>query len=358
MQFTTNSLYMERKKFIGALSLGFPLLSFNVFKEEQALAVNNSLASDPLIEKATQAMLAMQRAAWEQGTASQALISIGKNELALLFAKDAVVRQLTDGRLGIVGTDPGITDPASNGEAVLLAYKMTGDEKFKKAAEAQFQYLKNTAPKTSDGILHHVTYAKQVWSDSPFMAPPFIALMGDYDEAVKQIEGMRKYLMNPEKKMYYHIWDEQKNDFARKLFWGGGNGWTAAAIAKIINTLPKENETHRKKLITWGKEVIDGCTAYMRPEGLYHDIIDDPNSFVETNLSQMLAFSIYTGVKAGWLSPEYKLKADKMRQGARSKIDKYGIVQGACSSPTFDKPGTSTEAQSFFLMMESAYSKL
>jgi unsaturated rhamnogalacturonyl hydrolase len=68
----------------------------------------------------------------------------------------------------------------------------------------------------------------------------------------------------------------------------------------------------------------------------------------------MLAFSIYTGIKAGWLDGSYKEKADFMRLAARGKIDEYGIVQGACGSPNFDRVGTSTEAQSFFLMMESA----
>ena len=108
-------------------------------------------------------------------------------------------------------------------------------------------------------------------------------------------------------------------------------------------------------MVQYGKEVIDGCLAYMRPDGLFHDIIDDSNTFVETNLAQMLTFAIYTGLKAGWLEPGYKEKADVMRMAARNKVDEYGIVQGACGSPTFDKIGTSTEAQSFFLMMESAY---
>lgn len=108
-------------------------------------------------------------------------------------------------------------------------------------------------------------------------------------------------------------------------------------------------------MTVYGKEVIDGCLAYQRPDGLFHDIIDDSNSFVETNLAQMLAFSIYTGIKAGWLDLTYKEKADSMRLAARAKTDEYGIVQGACGSPNFDRSGTSTEAQSFFLMMESAF---
>ena len=37
------------------------------------------------------------------------------------------------------------------------------------------------------------------------------------EEAVRQVEGYRKILLNPEKKMYYHIWDEDKQAFERKL---------------------------------------------------------------------------------------------------------------------------------------------
>jgi len=320
--------------------------------------LKDGVLSDPLVVKAVTAMLCMQRSAWEQGTASQVLIAIGRKDLAILFAKDALVRQTAEGRLGIIGEDPGVTDPGSNGEAVLLAWKETGEDKYKKAADAMYQYLKNKAPKTGDGILHHVTYAKQVWSDASFMAPPFLALMGDFDESVKQIEGFRKYLMDKEKMAYYHIWDESKNEFGRKKLWGGGNGWTAAAMAKIIHLMPDSRKDQKDKMIGYGREVIDGCLKYMRPDGLFHDVIDDSSTFIETNLGQMLSFSIYTGVKAGWLDISYKQKADLMRKAARSKVDDYGIVQGACGSPTFDKSGTSTEAQSFFLLMESAFHSL
>jgi rhamnogalacturonyl hydrolase YesR len=356
---------MKRRHFLTTASLAVPVITTGVLcckspdkNQLNSASAKSGVLGDPLVEKAMQAMLCMQRMAWEQGTGSQALIAIGRKDLAILFAKDAIVRQNSEGRLAMLGCDHGVTDPASNGEAVLLAWKETGEEKYKKAADSQYEYLKTRAPKTSDGVLCHVDNFKQVWSDASFMAPPFLALMGDFDESVKQIEGFRKYLMDPDKKLYYHIWDEEKNEFARKLCWGGGNGWTAAGIAKIINLLPGDREDLRKKMIVFGKEVIDGCIAFMRPDGLFHDIIDDSSSFVETNLGQMLGFAIYTGLKAGWLDISYKEKADIMRQAARLKVDEYGIVQGACGSPSFDKVGTSTEAQSFFLMMESAFHSL
>jgi rhamnogalacturonyl hydrolase YesR len=72
----------------------------------------------------------------------------------------------------------------------------------------------------------------------------------------------------------------------------------------------------------------------------------------------MLAYTIYKGIKAGWLDKKYKGSADKMRAATYTKIDKYGLIHDASSSPGFNRPGTSTECQAFFLLMEGAYQKL
>jgi hypothetical protein len=53
------------------------------------------------VHKVIYAMLSMQRRAWEQGVASQALLELGEKELVILLAKDAVVNQKKDGRLGL-----------------------------------------------------------------------------------------------------------------------------------------------------------------------------------------------------------------------------------------------------------------
>ena len=43
-----------------------------------------------------------------------------------------------------------------------------------------------------------------------------------------------------------------------------------------------------------------------------------------------------------------------MRHAAQGKVDRYGLVQGVCASPHFDRPGTAAEGQAFFLLMEAA----
>jgi rhamnogalacturonyl hydrolase YesR len=319
------------------------------------------LASDDQGErtvKVMNAMLAMQRRAWEQGVASQALLELGKFDWVVLLAKDAVVNQLKDGRLGLNEGKGAVADPASNGEPLLFAAKMTGDSRLQKAAGRMLEFELYKAPRTRDGIIYHNQIENMIWVDAFYMLPPFLAIAGHPEEAVKQVVGYHKALWNPAKKLFYHMWDEDMQTFARKLFWGVGNGWAAAGMTRVIKALPTSMPHEKAMIVDFVREVVDGCLACQREDGLFHDIMDDPTTFVETNAAQMLSYTIYRGVKAGWMNRTYLDHADKMRQAVYSKVDEFGLVQGVCGAPNFDRPGTATEGQAFFLLMEAAYHDL
>ncbi len=310
------------------------------------------------VTKVINAMLSMQRRAWEQGVAAQSLLELGEKELVILLAKDAVVNQKKDGRLGLNEGDRPVADPASNGEPVLFAARETGDESLKLAADRMLEFLLYKAPRTPDGIIYHNYIENMIWVDAFYMLPPFLVVAGQPEEAVKQIVGYRKILLNPEKKMYYHIWDQDRKKFERGLFWGVGNGWAAAGMTRVVGTLPQSMEADKKMIIGFIRELLDACLKYQRSDGLFHDILDDPSSFVETNTAQMLAYTIFRGVKGGWLDSSYLKYALKMRRAAHNKVDKYGLVQGVCGAPNFNRPGTATEGQAFFLLMEASYDDL
>ena len=156
-----------------------------------------------------------------------------------------------------------------------------------------------------------------MWSDGFNCAPPFLAAMGFHDEALAQIEGYRQRLWNPDKKLLAHIWDDQKKQLRDGNFWGGGNGWAAAGLARVWRSLPKERRVDRQRVADFARGLVDGCLAHQRPDGLFHNVVDQPATFVETNLAQMLAFAIYEGVAAGWLPASYRAHADAMRVAAR-----------------------------------------
>jgi len=141
------------------------------------------------VTKVINAMLSMQRRAWEQGVAAQSLLELGEKELVILLAKDAVVNQKKDGRLGLNEGDRPVADPASNGEPVLFAARETGDESLKLAADRMLEFLLYKAPRTPDGIIYHNYIENMIWVDAFYMLPPFLVVAGQPEEAVKQIVG-------------------------------------------------------------------------------------------------------------------------------------------------------------------------
>lgn len=324
-----------------------------IYKQE----INIAPMSDTT-RKVINATLAMQRRAWEQGVAAQSLLELGETDLMILLAKDAVVNQKKDGRLGLNEGDKPVADPASNGEAVLLAAKITGDPALGKAAKEMLDFLLYKAPRTPEGIIYHNYIENMIWVDAFYMLPPFLAVAGEGEEAVKQINGYRKILLNTDKKLYYHIWDQDLRKYSRKLLWGVGNGWAAAGMTRVVRTLPGSMAAEKKLVTGHIKELIDAVLKYQREDGLFHDILDDPSTFVETNSAQMFAYTIYRGVKGGWLDNSYLKYADRMRKAVHKKVDAFGLVQGVCGAPNFDHPGTAAEGQAFFLLMEASYNDL
>ncbi|HUI73064.1 MAG TPA: glycoside hydrolase family 88 protein [Spirochaetia bacterium] len=307
-----------------------------------------------LTDRVKTALLCMQRHSWEQGVAAQAFLESGETDLVILCAKEAAARQLADGRLAVMGGATAVTDPAAVGEALLFAARATGDESLERAAARMIDWLLHRAPRTTDGILYHLHDRPQVWVDSFYMAPPFLCAAGYHEEALKQIHGYRKLLHDPSCGLMSHIWDDGLRAFARKAFWGVGNGWALAGMTRVIQALPAELKQERETLKGWVREGVDVCLARMRVDGLFHDVVDDPSTFVETNLAQMLSYVIFRGMSAGWIDAGYLKHAEKMRHAAQGKVDRFGLVHGVCSSPHFDRPGTAAEGQAFFLLMETA----
>jgi len=308
----------------------------------------------PVVEKVKMAMLSMQRHAWEQGVAMQALLEWGDRDMVVMMAREAVLRVSPDGRLGQVCDNHGVTDPGSNGEGVLFAAKATHDPALKSGADRMLEYFLKAAPRTKDGTFHHIDDKPQVWIDSMYMAPPFLAVAGAPAEAVKQVEGMRRLLWDRSAKLFSHIWDDGRKAFERQAFWGVGNGWAAAGMTRVLRALPESMSAERKRLVGYVREVLDGCLERRRPDGLFHDVVDKADTFVETNLSQILSYTIFRGVKGGWVPQSYLKDAELMRNAARAKVDDLGYVRDVCGSPTFEKPGTATEGQAFFILMEAA----
>jgi len=310
------------------------------------------------LRKVKLALLAMQRHSWEQGVAMQAFFEQGDMDVVVAMAKEAVYRRLPDGRAAVIGSFGAATDPCSVGEALIAACEKTGDPALRQGLDALLHWALQAAPRSAGGLVYHIDSAPQIWSDSTFMLPPFLAAAGYFDAAMTNLCGYWDILFDKDARLMRHIWDDGAKSFVREARWGGGNGWTLAAIARVRDLLPEERSGDREKLAAMGKTLADGVLAHMRGDFLFHDVPDDPESFAETNLSQMLAYALYRGVRGKWLDGSYLEAAEGLYGAAAAKIDDFGLVQGCCGAPLFDKAGVSPEGQAFFLMMDAARSRL
>lgn len=307
-----------------------------------------------MMKKVKLALLAMQRYSWEQGVAMQAFLEQGDMDVVIALAKEASYRQIEDGRTAMIGSADAITDPCATGEALYQAFLRTKSEDLKIAHEKLLNWALYKAPRNETGIIYHLTDKPQFWVDSMYMLPPYLAAAGYPEEAVKQVKGYWEALYCKEHHMMSHMWDDKEKTYIRKAFWGVGNGWAMAGIARVIDLLPLEMQTEKDELIIMATSLIKSILPYMREDGLFHDVLDDEETFIETNLSQMLTYTIYRGMKSEWLPKDLELVASKMRQAVNYKVDDYGLVQGVCGAPDFNKPGVAPEGQAFYLLMEVA----
>jgi rhamnogalacturonyl hydrolase YesR len=307
-----------------------------------------------MLKKVKTALLAMARYSWEQGVCAQAFLESGDDDVVICLCYDAVNRQSSDGRLGNIGQQNAVTDPVVIVPALIRAYELTKDNTLKKALDLALEWSLKNAPRNNKGIVYHMDNSRQFWVDSLYMFPATLLAAGYTDEAVKQADGYIEALWDPDKKLFRHIWDEDKQEFLIAEFWGVGNGWAISGLSRLIKGLPSNNKEARTRYIDIVSKTIDAALP-LKDQGLFHNFLDKPDSFLELNFAQMLAYTIAKGVKQGWLPNDLMKEAEDIRKTVNKHVNQYGFITPVCAAPDFNRPGIAPEGQSFYILMESAF---
>ena len=299
------------------------------------------------------ALLAMQRLSWEQGLTGHAALDLGRGDLVRVIADDAVVRQDGHGRLGQLDGD-GLVNCGALVEVVDVVRAATGAPLLRAALDRQLAWFEHGCPRAADGTLFHLTGGEQMWADSVYMLVPALFRLGLPGLAMAQLDGHRSRLADASG-LYAARWDEPSGELVAPQHWGTGNGWVTAGLARAWRET--EAVPYRAHLAAEATAVVDACLAHRRADGLFHDVVDDPSSFVEANLAQMLAYTTLSGVADGWLDPSYAEVGRSLRMAA-DHVDEDGYVRPVPGSPLFDRPGRSAEAQAFYLLATAAERRL
>jgi unsaturated rhamnogalacturonyl hydrolase len=113
-------------------------------------------------------------------------------------------------------------------------------------------------------------------------------------------------------------------------FWGRANGWAMLAQVDLLDKLPLEHPK-RDTLLALLQRHILGLARYQSGNGLWHQLLDKTDSFLETSCTAMFTYAIVRAVKKGYIEKRYLSIAEKGWEGIVSKIHVDGQIEGVCT---------------------------
>ncbi len=224
----------------------------------------------------------------------------------------------------LIASSPDNRDPES------FEYKLTS---------RVVDHIMNKASRLPDGTFARFTPdTMSVWADDLFMGSIILLKMteltGDekyMNEVIKQVIQFDNYLLNEGDNLYWHGYFS-KTDEHSSTKWGRANGWTMMTKTELLKVLPEEHPK-RTEILNIFKRHAEGLKAVQSQDGRWHQVLDDPDSYLETSATAMFVRAFAAGINEGWLSKdEFE---ESTIQGWNSLIkqmdengDIIGIVRG------------------------------
>jgi len=187
--------------------------------------------------------------------------------------------------------------------------------------------------------------ARWCWSDALFMAPPawmdLTRVTGDsryLAHADVEFWATTDYLFDPAEHLYYRDsrYIPQRDPQGRKIFWGRGNGWVFAGLARILRVLPADHPSRPRYEVLF-KQMAARIVSLQGRNGYWPVSLLEPQKTPETSGTGFFVYGLAWGVNHGLL-PERKYRRSISR-GWRALTEavqadgKLGWVQRVGAGP-------------------------
>jgi len=230
-------------------------------------------------------------------------------------------------------------DHINNGKLLLLLYRVTGKEKYRKAADVLRAQLR-THPRTSGGgFWHKKMYPYQMWLDGLYMAQPFYAEYAAlfhedtaFNDITRQFTLMESVARDPVSGLLYHGWDESrgqqwadKNTGRSPHVWGRALGWYGMAMVDALDHFPEEHPGRDSIIAILNRFARAVVKVQDKRTGLWYDIPDKaatPKNYPEASASSMLVYTLAKAVRKKYLPASYLVSAKKGYAGIISRFIK------------------------------------
>jgi len=226
---------------------------------------------------------------------------------------------------------------ATVGQLVLDWYERTGEARYLDAARRQRAALADAVE--ADETVSYNSVLPELWVDSLYMIPPFLARYGRLtdepaalDRAVKHVDAQFDRLRDAHTGLFRHIWRETPDSFPESTLWARGNGWALAGVLDTLTALPDDHEA-TDRLAAAVADLAAAVRACQDDSGFWRNVLDDPTSPLESSATLMFAATFARGVDAGVLPDSYLAPAVDGFEVCRGVVDERGTVTRVALPP-------------------------
>ena len=173
------------------------------------------------------------------------------------------------------------------------------------------------------------SWQTRLWVDDMFMITDLQAqaylVTGDrkyIDRAAREMALYLDRIQRPNGLFYHHT--------GTPFFWGRGDGWMAVGMAEMLRMLPKDcpelpriREAYQRMMAT--------LLRYQGYDGMWCQIIDNPNTWKESSSTAMFTYAMILGVKNGWLDKKiYGAAVRKAWLALLTYLDENDNLRNVC----------------------------
>lgn len=220
-------------------------------------------------------------------------------------------------------------DKVNPGKMLFQLYNVTKEEKLNKAIGLLYSQMQSHPRTTDGGFWHKKVYQHQMWLDGLYMGTPFLAEYAFrnniplvFDDVTHQILTMAKHSYDPKTGLYYHGWDESRQQRwsnpqtgTSPNFWSRSIGWYMMAMVDALDFIPV-NHPERQQVIRILNNLSKALLDYRDPKsGMWFQVTDklgEKRNYIESTGSAMFVYSMVKGAQKGYLPKSYIKTSKKL----------------------------------------------
>ena len=274
----------------------------------------------------------------------------GMAELALFSGKEAdmkkvvdVIQPMADGKYEGWQFRNFLDYEVGGVATSLLAWK--GQESLVAGATKQAAYMWTEQPRTSDNVMTGYTAKWWLphdgyWIDLAMTVTPFYLYAGLLEKNQEYIDYAAYLALTICDRLH-----DASNDLYHQAYnypggwpdmpisednWSRGNGWMSMALSALLRDYPRDGQ-YWERIAAEGKRFYTAVCRIQDENGMWHQEMSNPESYVETSGSALLLAGVGAAIEAGILDKkEYKPYFEKGLRGILSYIDPDGCVGHTC----------------------------